>query len=170
MSAHTPPSSVRRIAAPLRFELTLYVRQCLRLDQQTLPFVAPTASTEADDDGEPRAFRLDPPRKQGIACRQELKVIKTHASQANGTGIFHHQKITAAAAAVARPIALQWLDHNQLRRAARLLDQAFAFLLRKFWRNPMGAVSCFDRRISASAEAQRLALRRTRYIVCLVRG
>jgi hypothetical protein len=57
---------------PLCFKFTLHVRQCLRLDQQTLPFVAATASTEADDDGEPRAFRLDPPRKQRIARRQEL--------------------------------------------------------------------------------------------------
>ena len=94
-----------RIATPLRFKFTLHVRQCLRLDQQTLSFVAATASAEADDDREPRAFRFDPTREQRIARRQELKVIETHTSQANGTGIFHHQKITAAAAAVARPIA-----------------------------------------------------------------
>jgi len=51
----------RRIATPLRFKFTLHVRQCLRLDQQALSFMAATASTEADDDGEPRAFRFDPP-------------------------------------------------------------------------------------------------------------
>ena len=119
----------RRIATPLRFKFALHVRQCLRLDQQALSFVAATASTEADDDGEPRAFRFGPPREQRIARRQELKVIETHTSQADGAGIFHHQKITAAAAAVALPLALQWLNHNQLGRTARFFDQAFAFLL-----------------------------------------
>lgn len=84
-------------ATPLRFKFTLHVRQCLRLDQKTLSFVTAPASTEADDDSEPRVFRLDPPRQQRIALRQELKIIETDASQANGAGIFHHQEITAAA-------------------------------------------------------------------------
>jgi hypothetical protein len=73
----------RRIATPLRFEFTLHVRQCLRLDQQALSFVAATASTEADDDGEPRAFRFDPPREQRIALRRTRYIVCLVRGQAS---------------------------------------------------------------------------------------
>jgi hypothetical protein len=39
------------------------VRQGLRLDQQTLSFVAAPALAEAHDHGMPGAFRLDPARE-----------------------------------------------------------------------------------------------------------
>jgi hypothetical protein len=43
------------------------------------------------------------------------------------------------------------------------------FFSGSFGETQWGAISRFDRRLSASTESQRLALRRTRYIVCLVR-
>ena len=66
---------------------------------------------------------------------------------------------------MACPFAVQWLDHHQIRGTACLLCQAFAFLLREFLRSPMSPVQRLDRRITASAETQRLALHRTRDIV-----
>jgi hypothetical protein len=70
----------RILLASLHFEVVLHVRQYQRFDQQTLSFVAATAAAEAHDNSASRAFRLDPPRQQSIARRQELKIIETNAA------------------------------------------------------------------------------------------
>src|SRR5262249_31246520 len=56
----------------LRGEFALRFRQGLRLDQQTLSFVAAPALAEAHDHGMSGAFRLDPAREQRISGGQEL--------------------------------------------------------------------------------------------------
>jgi hypothetical protein len=87
----------------------------------SLSFVAAAAATEAHDNSASRAFRLHPPRQQRIARRQELEIVEADATQACRARIFHHQQITGAAAPVAGPFALQWLDHHQIRGTACLL-------------------------------------------------
>jgi hypothetical protein len=52
----------------------LRFRQGLRLDQQTLSFVAAPALAEAHDHGMSGAFRRDPAREQRISGRQELEI------------------------------------------------------------------------------------------------
>ena len=71
------------------------------------------------------------------------------------TGIFHHQQITPAAAAVAFPFAVQLQDHHHIRSTARLLCQAFALLPGKRLRNPMGPGRRLDRRVPAPADGFR---------------
>jgi hypothetical protein len=116
------------------------------------------------DDGL-RIVALPEPAAPRVARRQELESTEANAAQTCRTGIFHHQQITAAAAPRALPFAVQRPDHHQIRGTARFLCQAFAFLLGKRWRNPMGPVRRLDRRVPAQAEAQRLALRSARDIV-----
>jgi hypothetical protein len=55
--------------------------QRLRLDQQTLSFVTAARPAEAHDDSMSGAFRLDAPRKQGIARRQIFEIIETSAAR-----------------------------------------------------------------------------------------
>ena len=52
------------------------------------------------------------PRQQGVARRQILEVIEANAAQARRTGILHHQEIAGAAAPMAFPLRLQWLDNH----------------------------------------------------------
>jgi hypothetical protein len=135
------------------FELALPFRQGVRLNQQTLSFIAAPCLAEAYHHGVPGAYRLDPAREQRIPGRQKFKIVETRASQARRAGTFHDEKITRSAAAVAFPGIVQWLDHQKLGRAARPLHQMLPLSLGKLTRNPMGPVKLFDRRISALAEA-----------------
>jgi hypothetical protein len=69
------PELFRRTAAPLRFEFTLYVRQCLRLDQQTLSFVAAVAGQQ-------------PARARGSPARSGVRVSSPKVfAKPNGCGI-----------------------------------------------------------------------------------
>jgi hypothetical protein len=142
------------LLASLRFKVASQIYQRQRLDQQTLSFVA-TARTEAHDNNACRAFRRHPPRQRRVARRQEVGFIETNAAQKCRTGIFHHQQITAAAAPVALPFAVQRPDHHQIRGSARFLCQTFAFLLGKRLRNPVSPVRRLDRRVPASADGVR---------------
>lgn len=90
------------------------VRQGLRLDQQTASFVAVTAPAEANDNSVSGAFRLHTLSEQRIARRQVLEIIETNTAQARRAPIFHHQEIAGAAAPVALPVRVQWLDHHQI--------------------------------------------------------
>ncbi len=105
------------------FEFALPFCQGVRLNQQTLSFIAAPCLAEAYHHGVPSAFRLDPAREQRIPCRQEFKIVETCASQARRAGAFHDEKITRSAAAVAFPGIIQRLDHHKLGRTARPLDQ-----------------------------------------------
>src|SRR5215510_5801946 len=171
------PSSVRACggsqgAAPsrrLQSELALRFRQGLRLDEQTLSFVAAPALAEAHDHDTSGAFRLDPAREQRISGGQKLEIVETDAPQARRARILHHEKISGATAPVACPRGVQWANHHQFRCTARLLRQALLLPLRKLARKPMGAVQPFDRRGSALAEAQCLPRRRPRDIGGLTR-
>ena len=60
-------------------ELALRFRQGLRLDEQTLSFVAAPALAEAHDHGTSGAFRLDPAREQRISGGQKLEIVETDA-------------------------------------------------------------------------------------------
>src|ERR1700680_2436505 len=99
-------------------ELALRLHQGLRLDQQALSFVTAPALTEAHDHGISGAFRLHPAREQRISGGEELEIVETDAPQARRPRTLHQEKITGAAAPVARPRIVQWLDHHQLRRTA----------------------------------------------------
>ena len=78
-------ASFRQIARPgpvppsAESELALRFRQGLRLDQQTLSFVAAPALAEAHDHGASGAFRLDPAREQRISGGQKLEIVETDA-------------------------------------------------------------------------------------------
>jgi hypothetical protein len=82
-------------------EISLYLRQGLRLNQKTLSFVATPAFAEPHYHGMSRAFRLSSAREQRISGGQEFKIVETDAPQARWTRILHYQKITGAAASVA---------------------------------------------------------------------
>src|SRR5258708_26016932 len=58
------------------FELALPFRQGVRLNQQTLSFIAAPCLAEAYHHGVPCAFRLDPAREQRLPCRQEFKIVE----------------------------------------------------------------------------------------------
>src|SRR5580693_2318278 len=93
-------------------ELLLRLQQGLRLDEETLPFITAPAPAETHDHGVPRAFRLDPAREQCVPGREELEIGKTGACQARRTGFLHDEKLSGAAAPVAFPLIVQWLDHH----------------------------------------------------------
>src|SRR5216683_7659366 len=95
-----------RLFAPLLPEVALRVGQGLRLDQQTLSFVAATAPAKPYHDSRSRALRLGPARQQRISRRQEFEIVEADAAQARRAGIFHHQEIAGAAAPVAGPFAV----------------------------------------------------------------
>ena len=59
----------------------LRFRQGLRLDQQTLSFVAAPALAEAHDHGMSGAFRPDPAREQRVSGGQKLEIVETDAPQ-----------------------------------------------------------------------------------------
>jgi len=67
-------ASLRQIARPVppsaESELALRFRKGLRLDQQTLSFVAAPALAKAHDHGTSDAFRVDPAREQGVSGGQ----------------------------------------------------------------------------------------------------
>ena len=109
----------------------MHFRQGVWLDQQTLSFVAAPCLAEAHHHSMPCTFRLDAARHQRIPGRQELKIVETGASQARRAGVFHDEKITRSAAAVAFPGIVQWLDHHKLGRAARPLRQTLPLFLGK---------------------------------------
>jgi hypothetical protein len=78
-------ASFRQIARPgpvppsAESELALRFHQGLRLDQQTLLFVAAPALAEAHDHGASGTFRLDPAREQRISGGQKLEIVETDA-------------------------------------------------------------------------------------------
>lgn len=137
------------------------LRKGPRLDQQALSFVTPASSAEAHDDGVPGTVRLHAPREPGIARRQEFEIIEADAAQTRRAGRLHHQEITGAAAAMACPLRVQWLDHHQFRAAACLFRQALALRFGEFRRHPMCPKRRLDPGVSASTEMQCTALRRT---------
>src|SRR5262249_33813068 len=130
----------RALVAPLLRDLALGFRQSLWLDQQALTLVAAPAAAEAHDDGRSRALGLGPAREQGIARSQELEVAEPDAAQAGRPRLLHHEKIAGAAAAVARPVAVQRLDDHKLGRAARRLDQPLPLLFGQLLRDPVGPI------------------------------
>src|SRR5262249_57711212 len=85
MSSPIIRASFRLIARPssvppsAESELALRFRQGLRLDQQTLSFVAAPALAEAHDHGTSGAFRLDPARGQRISAVHKLPTLQPHA-------------------------------------------------------------------------------------------
>ena len=101
-----PPSGIGLALAhghnSLPSEISLCLRQGLRLNQKTLSFIAAPAFAEPHYHGMSRAFRLSSAREQRISGRQEFKIVETDAPQAHWARILHHQKITCAAASVAR--------------------------------------------------------------------
>src|SRR5262249_3023324 len=135
-----------------------------RLDQQPLPFITATGLAETNDDGASLATRLDAARQQSVSGRQELEAIEANTAQASWSRSFHHQQIAAAAAAMTDPLAVQRLYDHEFGWPARPLGQLLPLPLGKLGRNPMGSVQLFKSRISASAEAEELALRRARHI------
>ncbi len=84
-----------------------------------------------------------------------------------GPAVSMIEEITGAAAPVTGPV-VQRLDDHQVRCAAGLLRQAFTLVRSKARRDPMGPVRTFNRRIPASAEPQRLALRGARHVLGFV--
>ena len=85
MSSPIIRASFRQIARPspvppsAESELALRFRQGLRLDQQTLSFVAAPALAEAHDHGTSGAFRLDPAREQRISGGQKFEIVEIDA-------------------------------------------------------------------------------------------
>jgi hypothetical protein len=105
-------------------EISLRLRQGLRFDQKTLSFVATPALTEPHYHGMSRALRLSPARKQRIPGGQEFKIAETDTPQARWARILHYQKIPGAAASMARPHGVQWLNYHKFRCTTCLLRQA----------------------------------------------
>src|SRR5207247_7089868 len=68
------------------FELALPFPQGVRLDQQTLSFIAAPCLAEAYHHRVPGAFRLDPAREQRVPGRQKFEIVETRASQTRGAG------------------------------------------------------------------------------------
>jgi len=91
-------SIVRRQCSAFLNELTLGLRQGLRLDQQPLSFIAVSPPAKAHHYGVPGAQCLDMPRQQRISGAEELEVVKTRTSHARRTRVFHHEKTTRTAA------------------------------------------------------------------------
>src|SRR5882724_4932828 len=116
---------------------SLRICQGLRLDQQTLSFVTATGLAKAHDHSMSSTFRFHAPREQGIARRQKLEIIEANAAKACRARILHHQQIAGAAAPMASPLRVQWLDDHQFRGTACLFRQALTLLLGKLRRHPM---------------------------------
>jgi hypothetical protein len=114
--------------------------QGLRLDEQTLSFVAAAGPAESHDNSVSGAPCFRPSCDQGIARWQILKIVETNAAKASRTGGLHHQEIAGAAAPMARPLAVQWLDNHQFRGSVCPLRQTLTLLLGKFGRDPMGPI------------------------------
>ena len=120
-----------------RLTVSLRVCQSLRFDQQTLSFVAATSPAEAYDDGISGTVRLRAPREQGIARRQKLEIVEANAVQARRAGRLHHKEIAGAAAPMACPLPVQWLDDHQFGAAACLFRKALTLRFREFRRYPI---------------------------------
>lgn len=113
----------------------------MRLDQQTLSFIATTGPAEAHDDRISGAFRFRTAREQGIARRQKREIIKTRTAQARRPRSLHHQKFARAAAAMACPLGIQRLDDHHFGGAAGLFRQALALHLGELRRSVCASVS-----------------------------
>jgi hypothetical protein len=125
-----------------------------------LAFVAAAVSGETNYDREPCALGLRAPAQLSIASRQKFEIVETDASQARRTRRLHHQEFTGAAAPVAHPLAIEGLDHHQIRRAADLFIQVFTAALGKLGRYPVGAIEPFERGISAPAARKTVTSKR----------
>src|SRR2546428_1126452 len=121
-------------------------------DQDTLPLVALSRTTEAHHDCTQPARLFGATAECRVTSWQIDQMVQFRAVPAQRTGVIHQQKITSPAALAAGPVGKR-RDHYKVGSTALSFRQPFLFGHGKLGRNPMGTVGPLDRQSTTLAEA-----------------